>query len=657
MHFLSLAQCEQLLFSVATVTTASCLFAMALKRDFPSLIGSIGLASLATGVAVGVATTWGQTLIYTTSQYCPLGVFSLTFRLDDLNRLFAALFSIIAFAIAIFSPDYLRSNSNIHRGQYWVAFLLLAISLLAVLFSADAICFLVFFEVMSLASIALVASEHVRKDVRKATAIYLGATRLASAILAGGFLWMHQVTHTWSFANWEFSQPSTHGAALMILLALCIKAGIWPFHVWLPYAYSAAPSTASAFMSGFMSKVAMLAIVKILVIGHLNAPFVIWTAFALGAVTAFWGILFALVQNNLKRLIAYSSIENMGLILMCIACSLSARLNNHTVIADLALVAAIVHCLNHGLFKSLLFLSVGAVERASSTFDLEHLGGLAQRMPTTWICICIASLAACAIPPLNGFPGKWILYQSLVSYVNANTSLIEKAASLIAICSLSGVGAMGLAAFVKALGVAFLGRPRSSLAGRAKECTTAMLISQIFLAGCCVVSGLFVNELVTITSAALASSGLPTTAVDLHLSIMPIAATLFCICLVCYFAFLHPSKPRLYTTWDCGYGAQNVKSQVTANSFAQPSARIFRPILRYQNLSKISGTDRRHFPERVHVETRIISILETKVYGPMLAIIDYSSRSIAKLQAGSIHIYLLYVCSTLIVLLLLGVAF
>ncbi len=657
MHVLSLAQCEQLLFGVATAATASCLFAIALKRNFPNLLGSIGLGLLAIVVAFGAAATWGQTLVYTTSKYFPLGVFSLTFRLDDLNRLFAGLFSIILLSIAVYSPGYLRSNSNIHKGQYWVAFLLLAISLLAVLFSADAISFLVFFEVMALSSIALVASEHVRKGVRKATAIYLGATRLASAILAGGFLWMHQLSQTWSFANWDFSQPSTHVAALMILLALCIKAGIWPFHVWLPYAYSAAPSTASAFMSGFMSKVAMLAIIKILVIGNLNAPFVIWTAFAFGSVTAFWGILFALVQNNLKRLIAYSSIENMGLILMCIAFSLSAKLSHHTLIADLALVAAIVHCLNHGLFKSLLFLSVGAVEKAASTFELEHLGGLARRMPTTWICICIASLAACAIPPLNGFPGKWILYQSLFAYVNENTSLIEKAASLMAICLLSGVGAMGLATFVKALGVAFLGRPRSNLAGRATECTTAMLMSQIFLAGCCVLSGLFVSELVSITTAALASSGLPTTAHDLHLSLVPIAATLISICLICYFGFLQPRKPRLYKTWDCGYGGQNVKSQVTANSFAQPSARIFRPILRYDNISKISGADRRHFPERINVETRIISILETKVYGPMLAVVDYSSRSIAKLQAGSIHIYLLYVCSTLIVLLLLGVAF
>lgn len=657
MQFLSSTQSEQLVYCAAIATAGVCFFTTVLTRDFSNKFGSVLLALLSVSVMLFAIATWGTALVYTLPQPFLLGVFPLSFRCDDLARMFLLLFSVITLAIAIFSPDYLRQNSNIHKGQYWMSFALLAISLLLVLVSADAICFLVFWEVMALSSAALVASDHLQKKVRKAAVIYLGATRSASAILCAGFLWMHSLTNSWSFGNWDFSQPSSHWPALLILIGLCIKAGIWPFHLWLPYAYAAAPSTAAAFMSGFMSKVAMFAIVRIFVLGHLNSPYVIWMAFVLGAITAFWGVLFALVQNQLKKLIAYSSIENMGLILMCISFSLIAKLNNQNLIAHMALIAAIVHCMNHGLFKSLLFISAGAVEKSVGRLDLEHLGGLAKRMPITWVCMLVACLAACALPPLNGFPGKWLLYQALFQDICVKSSIVEKAASLVSLCLLSAVGAMILTAFIKALAVTFLGKARTTNAGSAKECTTAMSVAQVYMAACCILSGLLTNSLVSAVNSALASSSEPAVLVELHLPIPAIATVLIGACLVTYFFFLQPVKARKYITWDCGYGSLTTKAQVTADSFAQPSARIFRPLLRYQNFSKIDGADRRHFPERIHVETRIISILETKVYAPLLAMVNMSSRSIARLQAGSIHIYLLYVCSTLIVLLLLGVAF
>ncbi|MBS1955441.1 MAG: hypothetical protein JST89_14755 [Cyanobacteria bacterium SZAS-4] len=624
-------------------------------RDFSSKIASALLCLLSLSVMVWATITWGTELTYTPPFL--LGVFSLNFRCDDLARLFIFLFSAVTIAIAIFSPDYLQQYNNIHKGQYWVSFFLLAVSLLLVVVSADAICFLVFWEIMALSSAALVASDHLQKKVRKAALIYLGATRIASAVLCAGFLWMHVLTNSWIFVNWDFSRPSTYWPAFLILTGLCIKAGIWPFHLWLPYAYSAAPSTSSAFMSGFMSKVAMLALVRILVMGHLNSPYVIWTAFVLGCITAFWGVLFALVQNNLKKLIAYSSIENLGLILICIAFSLNASSNKQVLIAHMALVAAIVHCLNHGLFKSLLFLGTGAIEKSAGRLDLEYLGGLAKQMPTTWICMTVACLAACALPPLNGFPGKWLLYQALFQNICVKGAILEKTASVLSICLLSAVGALILSALVKALAVAFLGKARSTNAAEASERSIAMSVALVFLASCCVLSGLFANAMLTSVGSALASSGLPTVRVEVSLPTSFIVITLIGTSLACYFLFLHPVKTRKYVTWDCGYGSLSPKAQVTADSFAQPSARIFRPLLRYHNLSKIDGADRRHFPERIHVETRIISILETKVYAPLLAMVNVSSRSIARLQAGSIHIYLLYVCSTLIILLLLGVAF
>ncbi len=261
------------------------------------------------------------------------------------------------------------------------------------------------------------------------------------------------------------------------------------------------------------------------------------------------------------------------------------------------------------------------------------------------------------MPPLNGFPGKWLLYQSLFADVCARSNLVEKGAALLAICLLAAIGAMALSAIVKALGVVFLGHARASSVANATDCSKGMQAALVLLSLCCIFSGLFASSVVTLISNALNQSGLQVSLVQLQLPIFPLAVSLITICLGGYFAVLRPAKTRQYITWDCGFGgAQNVKAQVTADSFAQPSARIFRPFLRYHNLSKIDGTDRRHFPERIHVETNIISLLETKVYAPIVVAVTQSSRFIARLQAGSIHIYLLYVCSTLIVLLLLGAA-
>jgi hydrogenase-4 component B len=654
---LSPALCDQIVYSTVVVVGGVSLFAAALKEDLSDRLGSVAVAVFSLAVLTTAILTWGQTLSCQLPPPFVIGVFPLCLRVDDFTRLFAILFSIVSLSTSIFSPAYLkRLHGKVHKGQYWVAFLLFAVSLIAVICCADGIGFLVFWEIMALSSAALVASDHVQKRTRKAALIYLGATRLAGGFLAGGFLWMYFLLHTWNFSSWDFSQHQTHWAALLILLGLIIKAGIWPFHLWLPDAYSAAPAPASALMSGFMSKVAMFAIIRILLFGHLNSHYIIWSAFALGAITAFWGVLFALVQTQLKKLIAYSSVENMGLILMCIAFSLNANVAGHTIIAGMALTAAIMQCLNHGLFKSLLFLSAGAIEYSAQNLQLEHLGGLAKRMPVTWICMLIGSLALCSMPPLNGFPGKWLLYQSLFFDVCVKSSFAEKGIAVLSIGLLAAIGAMAISALVKALSVTFLGNARTPNAASAHECSVGMRCAQLFLTFCCILSGLCAQKLVSVIGQALTHSALQAADVHLQLPIISVAVAFTLICCAVYFAFLRPSSTRQYITWDCGYGESNVKAQVTADSFAQPLARIFRPILRYQHYSTIDGADRRHFPERINVETRIIGILETKVYAPLLAMVTHSSKLIAKLQAGSIHLYLLYVCSTLIVLLLLGVA-
>lgn len=602
--------------------------------------------------------SWGHDLGWQSQTPFWLGIFPLTFKIDSLSRLYLTLLSVIVCAVSIFSPGYLSHiAAKIHAGQYWACFLVFIASMYAVIASADAITFLVAWELMSLASIALVATDHSHQSVQKSAFIYLGATRVSSALLAGGFLWMHAISRSWSFHDWTFNDPVTYLPALLILIGLCIKAGIWPFHIWLPYAHPAAPATVSAIMSGFMIKVAVYALIRILVFGALNSTLIIALAFTLAVVSTFWGVLFALVQNDLKKLLAYSSIENVGLIVMAIALSLYARQASLATIADLAIIAAIFHSWNHGLFKCLLFLSVGAVDSQAHTRDLRHLGGLAKRMPWTMAFFFAGSFAICSIPPLNGFSSKFLIYESLFKNVLQCPTFIEKGLSLAVICLLSAVGALAIAVFVKAMGVGFLGVARSKAVHHAEEAGWGMLLAQACLVILCVVSGVNADAASRLIADSLTSAGLK---VDYTISsVLPTGTTavlLAALSALTYLLFLKASKVTNYRTWDCGFGTLSPKTQVSADSFAQPLARIFRPFLRYENSARFEGQDRRHFPEVVTVQTQIVSILENRVYLPGLALIGGLARLLARLQAGSIHLYLLYVCATLCLLLFLGMA-
>ncbi len=639
------------------VSAAVAAFALSHKSQVSDKAMSYLLCAIASFAIAVSFLGGGQIVSYETSAPLMLGVFPLTFLLDGLSRFFVAILSAILFAIGLFSPGYLSHlKGKISGGQYWIAFFLLALSMFGVVLSADAITFIVMWEIMSLSSAALVASDHTHQSVQKAALIYLGATRTASGLLCGGFLWMHSLTGSWNFASWNFAQPHAIFPALLILLGFCIKAGVWPFHIWLPYTYPAAPATVSAAMSGFLVKLPIYGLIRILIQGGLSSPEIINLMFVLGAISSFWGVLFALVQNDLKRLLAYSSIENIGLILLSLAISLKARAANLPLIADVAMVAAIFHCLNHGAIKSLLFLSAGAVDAMAHSRDLHRLGGLAKRMPWTMACFFIGAFSICSIPPMNGFASKWLLYQSLFKSTLLFGSYLDRGLFLTAICLLSAVGALAIAVFVKAMGVVFLGMSRSHAAEHAVEASPGMLCAQVLLAACCAGLGVFAPNLVSqITKIASSSTRPITTApIDFALPIPLLAGTLFATGLVIYVVFLQSSKVRTFKTWDCGFGPLTPKTQASSDSFAQPLARIFRPFLKYETNATISGRDRRHFPEQINVEVKIVSILESRVYLPCLAVISYLARGLAKLQAGSIHLYLVYVCSTLIILLALG---
>ncbi len=599
---------------------------------------------------------WGRDIYFQAPSYFCFGPVRIQQHVDSLACVYIGLLGFIGLNVSLFSPGYLQHlKDRMNSGFYWSALSMFMLALALVISSANAIVFLVFWEMMSLSSFALVSSEHKHHRVQLASFIYLGATRIATAFLMGGFLWMYALTGSWNFAQWN--SPHALVPALLILIGLCIKAGIWPFHIWLPYAYPAAPASATALMSSCMSKVALYAMIRILVMNDLSSPIIGHVMLALGLVSAVWGVLFALVESELKRLLAFSSVENVGLILMGIGVSLLMRNSHFHELSIIALTAAIFHCVSHGLIKSLLFLAAGSIHSSVHSTDLNKLGGLGKKMPWTMATFIIGSAAICSLPPLNGFVSKWLLYQGLLQTAWQSESVIERSLSLLSIGSLAMVGGLALATFTKAVGVAFLGNARATFtAEHAHEGTVGMKFAQAILGAACILVGLcgsvICGQLQIVSSTALKLGG--ASASVFNLPLMTFAGLSLVIFLAVYTLLLKQSAVKKFITWECGFGDLSPRSQATSGSFSHPLARIFGTILRYKLLVEITGADRRNFPEHIKVEPQMVSVLETLVYLPTLSWIQNLARAFAKLQAGSIHLYLLYVCITLVLLIFVG---
>lgn len=632
------------------VLAVSSLLVKSNHRVFSALLFAEGLL-----IAFCAVLSWNHTIDVQLPGWLAVGWIPLSLKCDTLASLFLLLLGVVSACSAAFSSEYLSHiGDKISPRLYWCTLYTFILGMVLVILSANAVTFLVAWELMSLSSALLVVSDYKKHKAQRAAFIYIVATRIATIFLTAGFLLMCAKFQDLSFSVWTFTDRETWLPAALILTGLIIKAGIWPFHIWLPYAHPEAPSPVSALMSGVMVKIAVYAAVRFFVFGHLTCSWIIYALFFLSAVSAFWGVLFAINQRELKRLLAYSTVENVGLIFLCLALSMCARNSEIESISQLALIGVLLHTFGHGLFKSLLFLCAGSVDYAAHSRDFAMLGGLNKRMPVTGAAFILGSAAACALPPLNGFTTKWCLYQSLLQSSFTMPTLLDRAICFTTIGILSCVGALAIACFAKAIGVAFLGKPRSHKAGVAREVPFCMYAPLVLLAAVCLLMGFCVQWLVRPLAPILLVIGKnPPLNIFDPIPLWQVGVILVPFLLLIYLIVLR-RPPASFKTWDCGFGESSSKSQVTADSFAQPIARIFTPVLRYHLTVDISGQDRRHFPEKIVVEPDMVSLLETKVYGPAAQIVDRISKVVAKLQAGSIHLYLTYMCIALIILIMLG---
>ncbi len=589
-------------------------------------------------------------------------------RIDALSAFFLVVVDLGAMSASLFALGYGQHEMAPERVlPFYPAFLA---GMTLVVLADDAFTYLLSWEFMSLTSWALVMSHHRVPDNIRAGYVYLVMASFGTLALLLAFGLLAGPDGHYTFAQMRAAHPSAALGALALILALVgagSKAGLVPLHVWLPLAHPAAPSHVSALMSGVMTKVAVYGFVRI-VFDLAGTPAWWWSilVLAIAGATTVMGVLYALMQHDLKRLLAYHTVENIGIIFIGLGLALAFKTYGMVFPAALALTAALFHVFNHSLFKSLLFFGAGAVLTATGERDMEHLGGLIHRMPQTAFVFLIGCAAISALPPLNGFVSEWLTFQAiLLSPELPSWGLKFLVPAVGALLALSA--ALAAACFVKAYGVTFLGRPRTLAAEGAKETDSYSLAAMFFLAALCLVAGilpgLFIDALAPVSSA-LIGGHMPVQSGTQWLSVVPIAATRSSYDGLLVFLFMALSgtlaalaihrfasnRLRRAPAWDCGYPDASPATQYTAMSFAQPIRRVFGTVVfraREHGFMPPPGDTR---PARLTVELHDV-IWET-LYAPIVIGIGFAADRLNRLQFLTIRQFLSLVFGALVILLL-----
>ena len=600
----------------------------------------------------------------------PIGLPSLgtRLRLDALSAVFAVIVNGAACITSLYAIGYGREEPEPLRVLPAYALFLLGMNL--VLIADDAFSFLVAWEFMSLSSWVLVVVRHRDAESRRAGLLYLMMAALGTLALlfAFGVLAGSEGAYTFDAVRGRTLTPVTAGIALLlVLIGTGSKSGLVPLHAWLPPAHAAAPSHVSALMSGVMTKVAVYGFVRI-VFDLLGPPVWWWSmlVLALGGVTCVLGVLYALMQHDLKRLLAYHTVENIGIIYIGLGLALGFEAYGMNWAAALALTAALFHVFNHCSFKSLLFLGAGAVQTSTGERDMERLGGLIHRMPRTAFLFLVGCVAISALPPLNGFVSEWLTFQAiLLSPDLPNWGLKFLVPAVGAILALSA--ALAAACFVKAFGVSFLGRPRSPAAERAHETDPFSLAAMGLFALLCALAGIFPGIVIDLLSPAvslLTGSKMPVQTALPWLSIVPIAESRSSYNGLIFFLFIAftaslaalaihrfaSAKVRRGPAWDCGYPDPSPSTQYTASSFAQPIRRVFGTLVFRARETVEMPAPGDMGAARMHLELR--DLIWDYLYAPVAAFVGFTAEALNPLQFQTIRRYLGLVFLALVSLLL-----
>lgn len=585
-------------------------------------------------------------------------------EVDALSAFFAVVILAISALAAIYGGEYLQAwRDKKSLGPPWFFFNVLVASMVMVVLARNGILFLVAWEVMALSSFFLVTFEDERESVRSAGWMYLVATHLGTAFLLVMFILMGREVGSLDFDQFgKLGAVAPATASLLFLLAVIgfgTKAGFMPMHVWLPEAHPAAPSHVSALMSGVMIKTGIYGLVRTLTFLGPPPLWWGWLLVGIGLSSGILGVLFALAQHDLKRLLAYHSVENIGIIALGLGVGLLGISGGSPTLVVLGFGGGLLHVANHALFKSLLFLGAGAVLHGTGTREIDHFGGLLKRMPWTAFTFLIGAVAISGLPPLNGFVSEFLIYLGAFGGgISLNPGAAVPLFGLIA--GLALIGGLAAACFTKAFGIVFLGQPRSEHVQHAHEAGWPMRIPMLLLAASCVLTGLFAPVALSILQTVVQEvSKLPANVVyenlasaagPLRLIAMIGAAFLVLVIILALLrqTLLANRKVEESGTWGCGYDLPTARMQYTASSFARPLTDLFEPLLgTKKNVSTPSG----YFPSDAALKTETPDMFSEKIYEPVFTRIGTGLSRLRWMQQGNVQLYVLYIALTLLALL------
>ncbi|MBI2471473.1 MAG: hydrogenase 4 subunit B [Planctomycetes bacterium] len=656
------------------------LFALCLSKwqrigNFISLV----LAAIASCFSIATAVillSTGATVRLDFSIYH--AIIKYNFLIDSVSSYFILAISSISFVAAIYSIGYTQLYIN-KRDTRFLGFLynLFLVSMLLVVTANNAVVFMIVWELMTIVSFFLVIFEHENPANMKAGFTYIIMAHVGSALLASAFFIMFAHVGTWDFGFDDFrriggSMPMIYKNIVffLVIIGFGIKAGIFPLHLWLPMAHPAAPSNVSMVMSGVMIKTAIYGFIRFYF--EFLAPCPPWwgvVVLMVGASSAILGILYALMERDIKTLLAYSSIENNGIIIIGIGLSMIFKSYNLMALSSLALMAGLYHLINHAVFKSLLFGGAGNIYYATHTKNIEELGGLIKRMQITAPLFLIAALSISAIPPLNGFISEWFIFQSLLNGFNI-PSVIIKIVTIICGAVVALTGALVATCFIKAFGISFLAMPRTEHAKHAKEVPVVMYVSMGLLAGLCVFMGLFPSTImvainrvntqilgINIVNALTSYDWLQMKTVSTNFTELSSksAAVFGLILLAITFGALTLIRPgfirKSYETWTCGRSPEP-RLEYTATAFTRPFKTIFSNLYRPRREVSTEYSVPNYFVKSISYISEVSPIFERYFYGPVSRFVLDISTKVRWVHTGSIHIYLTYIFITLIILII-----
>jgi len=644
-------------------------------RNFIARFAVYGLliVSAALSIAAGIS---GLLMHASAATLLPVGLpwLPMHTRLDALGAFFLLTIGALLIAVCIYSIGYVREYAGRKGFASLGIFMgLFVAGMQGIVLADDAFTFMLFWELMSVSSYFFVTFEHEHKSNRKAGYTYLIMAHVSGLLILGSFAVLYAAAGSFEFTALRDAPLSPFWASTAFLLAAFgfgDKAGVVPMHIWLPEAHPVAPSNTSALMSGIMIKVAIFGLLRVVwdLIGVGDFQWW-WGALILlaGSSSAVTGVLLALQQHDLKRLLAYHSVENIGIILIGLGLGMIFAYYGHPMLAALGLIAGLYHTINHALFKGLLFMGAGAVLHATGTRNMEEMGGLIHRMPVTAVVFLVACISISALPPFNGFVSEWLTFQTALLAPQLEGSLIPMmipfSASMLALA-----GALAATCFVKVYGIVFLGQPRGPSAAGAHEIDGWMKFGMAIPAVLCLLLGIlptvFIPLIDSVPQLLIHASLISSVHAHGWLWLTPVseerASYSAPIALLGMLALggliywlLHPGGQavRRGHFWSCGNPHVNTRMQYTATSFAQPLRRIFSGVYQPIEHKDIERPGHKLLTRRIRYEVHAQDLSWRLIYQPLLRVAEWMGDWVAKQHQRGVHAYLAWMFVTVLVLL------